>query len=107
MNNLRVLRYLQDELRVDESRKMTWYHHLVRAGFTAIERLLGGAQHGSPYCHGEAPTLAECCLIPQLYNALRFDAPVAEYPTIMRIYDKCLALEAFRRAAPENQPDRE
>ncbi len=113
LNNLRVLRYLQHDLGVAEPSRTAWYHHWIRDGFDALERQLAfewRLEAGFPaprYCHGDSPTLADCCLVPQVFNALRFEVPVTDYPTIMRIYTHCLQLEAFQRAAPESQPDSE
>ncbi len=105
LNNLRVLRYLQNELGVAESPRKAWYHHWIRDGFDALERRLDSGPRGATCCHGDSPTLADCCLVPQVYNALRFEVPVTDYPAIMRIYAHCLQLDAFQRAAPESQPD--
>jgi len=105
LNNLRVLQYLERDLNVSEANKATWYRHWITLGFTAIEAML--ADHGATgtFCHGNTPGLADCCLIPQIANSRRFDTPLAAFPTIRRIEQACLALDAFARAAPQLQPD--
>ncbi len=107
LNNLRVLRYLTRELGASAPQTHAWYRHWVREGLAAVERLLAGDARTGEFCHGEAPTLADCCLVPQVFNARRFDCPLDEMPTIRRIVAAWEGLEAFRRAAPENQPDAE
>ena len=106
LNNLRVLGYLQKQLGADETAKTEWYRHWINEGFTALEILLQSEQTGR-FCHGDTPTLADCCLIPQVYNARRFQVDLSLYPTIVRIVAECEAVPAFQAAAPENQPDAE
>ena len=106
LNNLRVLGYLKNQLGADETAKNEWYRHWINEGFTALEILLQSEQTGR-FCHGDTPTLADCCLIPQVYNARRFQMDLSLYPTIVRIVAECEALPAFQAAAPENQPDAE
>lgn len=106
LNNLRVLQYLSGELAVADDAKMTWYRHWVSEGCTALEEILRGRTEG-PYALGPDVTLADLCLVPQLYNARRFHVELADFPTLVAIETACLALEAFRRAAPEVQPDAE
>ena len=104
INNLRVLKYLVRELKVDEAAKNAWYRHWVRDGMEAFERQL--ALHpGSTFCYGDTPTLADCCLVPQLYNARRFGVDLSAFPTLVRVEAECLALPEFDRARPENQID--
>ncbi len=107
LNNPRVLNYLTGKLGVSEEQKLEWYHHWIRLGFSALEKRLAGEPETGRYCHGDAPGLADCALVPQMANALRFKVDLAEFPTIRRINAACLELEAFQRAAPENQPDAE
>ncbi|MCB1758605.1 MAG: maleylacetoacetate isomerase [Gammaproteobacteria bacterium] len=102
LNNLRVLDYLVGTLGVDEAEKLAWYRHWVDEGLAGLERLLG--QDESDFCHGDAPTMADCCLIPQLYNARRFDCPLDAFPRLLRIAERCEWLPAFIAAQPENQP---
>lgn len=102
--NLRVLNTLRDELHADENQKKSWYTRWVTGGLTAIETRLAQWNAGE-FCVGEAPTLADACLIPQLYNARRFGIPLEPYPHILHVDARCTGIEAFRRAAPERQPD--
>ncbi len=103
--NLRVLKYLTGPMRLDEGQKMTWYRHWMAEGLTAIERLLADSADTGEYCHGDRPGLADLCLVPQLYNARRFNCDLDPYPTVRRIENACLELAAFDAALPENQPD--
>lgn len=105
LNNLRVLQYLDNDLKVDEATKATWYRHWITVGFTAIEAMLADHPDTGTFCHGDVPGLADCCLIPQIANSRRFDTPLDAFPTIRRIEQACLALEAFAMAAPQLQPD--
>jgi len=105
LNNLRVLKYLTGTLGASEEEKMTWYRHWLADGMMAVERLLAGHPATGDFCHGDAPTLADCCLVPQVFNARRFDCPLDEMPTIRRIAEACEQLPGFVAAAPHNQPD--
>jgi maleylacetoacetate isomerase len=107
LNNLRVLRYLVRNLKVDEESKNAWYKHWCEQGLTAIEATLARDSRVGKLCFGDTPTLADCCLVPQIANAQRFNCDLSKMPTIMRINDACLALDAFKNAAPANQPDAE
>lgn len=104
LNNLRVLRYLARELRVKDEEKSQWYRHWCREGLDAFERQLAGLP-ASVYCHGETPTLADCCLVPQIYNALRFEVSIEGLPRTMAAYHACMALPAFQKAQPSSCPD--
>ena len=99
--NLRILNYLTDILTVDSEQKLAWYRHWIVIGFEALETLLNKTQ----YCFGEQPTLADVYLIPQVYNALRFEVDMASFPKIMNAYQNCNQLDAFIDAKPENQVD--
>lgn len=103
LNNLRVLQYLTQTLGVDEAAKNTWYHHWVARGFAALEILL--KRHSGRYCFGDTVTFADLCLVPQVYNAQRFNVDLTPYPNIMRVWAECNQLEAFADAAPERQAD--
>lgn len=105
LNNLRVLQYLERTVEAQAMRREEWTRHWMREGFAALEALLAGHPDTGRYCHGDTPGLADCCLVPQLYNAHRFGVDLAPYPTLQRIEQACLALEAFDRARPERQPD--
>lgn len=107
LNNLRVLQYLAREFGADDSRREAWCRHWVDLGLGAVERMLREDPRTGRFCHGETPTLADCCLVPQVFNARRVGARLDDKPTILRIVSACEALEAFRRAAPANQPDAE
>ena len=104
LNNLRVLKYLVKELKVGEEPKNTWYRHWVREGLQAFERQL--AQNpASLFCWGDSPTLADCCLVPQIFNGKRFDVDFSGLPRTMAAFDACMALEAFQAAQPSRCPD--
>ena len=105
LNNLRVLKYLQNTLEISDAQKQAWYHHWIDTGFQAIEQQLAQPKNGSAFCFGDAPSLADCLLIPQVYNGLRFDCDMSPYPNIMAVYDHCTTLPAFINAAPEAQAD--
>lgn len=105
LNNLRVLQYLQNQLGFNESQKNTWYLHWLNKGLNAVECLLSQQIEPSIYCFGETPTLADCVLIPQLYNAKRFNCDTSQYPRISSIELQCEKLDAFKLAIPENQLD--
>ncbi len=113
LNNLRVLKYLVKELKQDEATKNAWYVHWCREGLEAFERQLAGdatyrAKNGkaaSVYCFGDTPTLADCCLVPQIFNAQRFNVPFNGLPLTMAAFDACMKLPAFQQAQPSNCPD--
>ncbi len=107
LNNLRVLHYLTGTLGVSEAQKNGWYRYWVDVGLEALETQLRRESATARFCHGDAPTLADVCLVPQLSNARRFHVDLAPYPTLTRIEATCLALAAFADAAPERQPDAE
>ena len=103
LNNTSPLRYLKRQMHQEQSAIDAWYHHWVIEGFEALEALV---QPG-PYACGDAVTMADVCLIPQIYNARRLKVPLDKFPKIVGIEAACLALPAFDRARPENQPDAE
>jgi len=107
LNNLRVLNYLTGTLGVTEAQKNGWYRYWIDVGFEALERQLSRDEATGTFCHGEAPTIADICLVPQLANARRFKIDVAPYTTLVRIEAACQALPAFAQAAPAHQPDAE
>ena len=104
LNNLRVLKYLGKDLGLSEDAKNTWYRHWVRDGLEAFERQLA-AQAPSTFCHGETPTLADCCLVPQIFNGKRFNVNFDGLPRTMAAFDACMALDAFQKAQPSACPD--
>ena len=108
IDNLRVLRYLAKPLGHDETVVEAWYNHWIKLGFDGIERLLADDERTGTFCHGETPSLADICLVPQVYNAKRYPSfDMAPYPTIRRVFDACMKLDAFDAARPEKQPDAE
>src|SRR5260370_752079 len=107
LNNLRVLRYLHGPLAHDEKAIERWYNHWITNGFAAFEQLLAADPRTGTFCHGETPGVADIALVPQVYNAHRYPLDLTGYPTIMRVYQNCKALDAFAAADPDRQPDRE
>ena len=115
LNNLRVLKYLVHGVHASEESKTAWYHHWVRGGLEAFERQLAllaeeRARDGmapSRYCWGDAPTLADCCLVPQLFNAQRFQVRLDNLPLTMGVHGACMQLPAFQQAQPSACPDSE
>ena len=107
LNNLRVLKYLKHELKVSDEAKDAWYHHWVKNGFRVLESTLAADSRTGKFVYGDTPTMADLALVPQVFNAQRFNVDMQPYPTIQRIYDEALRLDAFARAAPEQQPDAE
>jgi maleylacetoacetate isomerase len=105
LNNLRVLRYLVRDLKVSEDDKNRWYRHWVETGLEVVERQLATAP--ATFCHGETPTLADCCLVPQIFNAQRFNCRLDHVPQVMRVFEACMALPAFEQTRPERCPDAE
>jgi maleylacetoacetate isomerase len=105
LNNTRVLNYLTGSLGLTEEQKRDWYHHWVKTGFIALESRLATEPWTGRFCHGDAPGFADIALVPQVANARRFKVDLTAFPTIVRIDGECLKLDAFKRAAPENQPD--
>jgi maleylacetoacetate isomerase/maleylpyruvate isomerase len=107
LNNLRVLGYLTRTLGVTEDQKNAWYRHWVETGLETVEAMLAGDARTGAYCHGDAPTLADVLLVPQIFNAQRFNCRLDHVPTVMRIHQHCLNLPAFASSVPAQQPDAE
>jgi maleylacetoacetate isomerase len=107
IDNLRVLLYLKHTLGHDEAAIERWYNHWIIQGFNGLERILADDGMTGDFCHGDAPTLADICLVPQVVNAQRYKLDLSSYPTIQRIYANCMRLPAFDRALPAKQPDAE
>lgn len=107
LNNLRVLRYLVNDLKLSEAQKNQWYSHWVLTGLEALEARLVTDKATGEFCHGDTPGLADICLVPQLANARRFNIALDAFPTLTRIEKNCQSLKAFQDAAPSAQPDAE
>jgi maleylacetoacetate isomerase len=105
LNNLRVLGYLTGELEITEEAKLAWYRHWIAEGLGALEAVLAASADTGRFCHGDRPGLADVSVVPQLFNARRFDCPLTAYPTLLSIDAECDSLPAFRDAAPDVQPD--
>ncbi len=105
LNNLRVLRYLVHDLKLSEDDKNRWYRHWVESGLEAVERQLRVHPSTGAFCHGDTPTLADCALVPQIHNAQRFDCRLDHVPTVMRIFEQCMRLDAFARTQASACPD--
>jgi maleylacetoacetate isomerase len=107
LNNLRVLKYLTGPIGLSEEQKQTWIRHWIDLGLQALETRLTTSPRRGAFCFGDRPTLADCCLVPQLFNAERFGMALDAYPTLRRIEQACNILKAFQNAHPANQPDAE
>ena len=105
LNNLRVLKYLVNDLKASDDAKNAWYKHWVRLGLQSYEARL--AERPGTYSHGDTPTLADCCLVPQIFNAQRFDCDLSGLPRTMAVFDACMQLNAFQKAQPSACPDAE
>ena len=107
LNNLRVLFYLKDPMGQSEDARNTWYRHWVAKGLSAFETALKEDRRTGKFCHGDTPTLADICLVPQIFNAKRLECPLDTYPSVMRVFDACMKVPAFDSAQPMKQPDAE
>lgn len=105
LQNLRVLNHLRDELQASEQQISAWIHRWIGAGFAALEQLLVSQSANDQFCIGAAPTLADALLVPQMYNARRFEVDLSPFPRLLAVDAHCQALPAFAAAAPEQQPD--
>lgn len=103
LNNISVTNFLQNPLGVSPERVQEWYGHWIDRGFSALELVL--AETAGQFSYGDTPTLADACLVPQVYNALRFEIDTGPYPRIMQVWEYCNTLEPFNRAHPDQQPD--
>lgn len=104
VNNLRLLKYLEATFNATELQRRRWYEHWVHQGFAPLEALLRNNREGK-LCFGDFPTLAECCLVPQITNALRMGCDLNNYPLLLEIFERCMAIPAFQNALPKTQPD--
>jgi maleylacetoacetate isomerase len=107
LNNLRTLQYLKRNLGQNDEQVAVWYRHWIADGLAKLEAELAGSKSTGRFSHGDSPSLADCCLVPQIFNAKRYDADLAAYSTVMRVFDECMKLAAFDRAQPAKQPDAE
>jgi maleylacetoacetate isomerase len=107
IDNLRVLKYLREEFGQPEPAVAAWFNHWASIGFDALEALLTARAGTGEFCHGDSPGLADICLVPQVVNGVRFGLDLSPWPTVRRIHANCLAVPAFERALPANQPDAE
>jgi maleylacetoacetate isomerase len=105
LNNTRVMRFLENEFGLSEEQRGRWMRRWIEEGFQSFEELIAGHPSTGQFCEGDAPTIADICLVPQVYNARRFLIDMTPFPTIERIVAACLELNAFEAARPENQPD--
>ena len=105
LNNLRVLRYLVKEMGVSDELKNRWYRHWVESGLEVVERQLAGHPATGRFCHGDSPTLADVVLVPQILNAQRMECRLDPFPTVMRVFDECMKLDAFAGTQPSACPD--
>jgi len=105
LNNLRVLQHLKRALNQSEDQVNAWYRHWIADGLAKLEAELASSK--GRFCHGDTPTMADCCLVPQIFNAKRYQSDLAPYPQTMRVFEACMQLEAFDRAQPSKQPDAE
>ena len=107
LNNLRALNYLRKNLGLGDEQVNAWYRHWIADGLAKLEAELTQTPGTVRFCHGDTPTMADCCLVPQIFNAKRYNCDLAPYPTTMRVFDACMKLEAFEHAQPSKQPDAE
>jgi len=107
LNNLRTLTYLRKALAQNEEQVATWYRHWIADGLAKVELELAKNRSTGKFMHGDIPTMADCCLVPQVFNAKRYESDLGPYPTVMRVFESCMKLDAFDRAQPNKQPDAE
>ncbi|EUC16527.1 maleylacetoacetate isomerase [Paraburkholderia hospita] len=107
VNNLRVIQYLKKRLSISDEQKSEWYQHWIDVGFGSLERRLSSEHRVGDFVFGRTPTIADLCLVPQVWNARRFEIPLNRYPTISRLAANAMALDAFAQAEPSKQPDAE
>jgi maleylpyruvate isomerase len=107
LNNLRTLQYLKRSLGQNEQQVNAWYRHWIADGLLKLEADLTRTKPSGNFCHGDVPTMADCCLVPQIFNAKRYECDLAPYASVMRIFEACMKRDPFDRAQPSKQPDAE
>jgi len=107
LNNLRVMKYLEKEFGAGEPQREAWTRAWIREGFDALEVVLADSTATGTFCEGDAPTMADCCLVPQVFNGQRFDCDFSGLPRTMAAFEACMQLDAFQRAQPSHSPDAE
>jgi maleylacetoacetate isomerase len=105
LNNLRTLRYIKKTFSLDEGGVNAWYRHWIAEGLAGLEALVAGAKKSGKYCYRDQVTIADCCLVPQVFNAQRYQCDLAPYPVVMAIFAECMKLDPFIDAQPSRQPD--
>lgn len=105
LNNLRVLKHIRNTYKLDDEGVNAWYRHWIAEGFATMEAFLLSEKRFGRFILGDTVTMADCCLVPQVFNAKRFDCDLTPYPTVMKIFDECMKLESFIAAQPTRQPD--
>ena len=105
LNNVRVLKHIQKQFGADEAATKTWYGHWIAEGLGGLEAYVAGAGRAGRFCYGDNVTMADICLVPQIFNAQRFDCPLDDYPVLTAIFERCMALDAFRTTQPNTQAD--
>jgi maleylpyruvate isomerase len=105
LNNTRTLKYVRKSYGLDEEGVNAWYRHWIAEGFVMLESFLDKERRHGKYCWRDQVTMADCCLVPQVFNAQRYKCDLAPYPTVMRLHEECMKLDAFVRAQPAKQPD--
>lgn len=105
LNNLRILKYLKNDLDQDQASIDRWAGRWISEAFTALDRMIAENRHENGFCFGDAPSIADCYLIPQIYSAERFNVDLSPYPNILHINEHCQSMQQFIDAHPDNQPD--
>ena len=105
LNNLRTLRHVKHSYKLDDGGVNAWYRHWIAEGFAMLEAYLVRERRAGRYCYGSMVTIADCCLVPQVFNAQRYECDLGPYPTIVRIFGECMQLDAFASTEPSRQAD--